>query len=61
MYYAFYAANWDGAPIEIRGLDASRTYTVTEYAADEPRSYSLDGANPVIMPIFAGNYLIEVK
>ena len=60
MYYAFYANNWDGAPIELRGLEP-REYTVTEYTADEPRSYTLDGANPVINPIFEGNYLIEVK
>lgn len=61
MYYAFYAPEWSGAPIELRGLEADRTYTVTEYAADEPRSYELDGSNPVIRPSFEGAYLIEVK
>lgn len=61
MYYAFYASSWQGEPIELRGLDPGRTYTVTEYTADEPRSYSLDGANPVITPVFEKNYLIEVK
>ena len=60
-YYAFYASSWKGEPITLRGLDASRTYTVTEYAADEPRSYTVDGANPIIFPTFEGNYLIEVK
>ena len=61
LYYAFYAPSWNGDPITLRGLDASRTYTVTEYTADEPRSYTVDGANPVITPAFEGNYLIEVK
>ena len=61
LYYAFYAPSWKGEPITLRGLSPEKTYTVTEYTADEPRSYELDGANPVIMPIFEGNYLIEVK
>ena len=60
MYYAFYAEKWDGAPIELRGLE-NRKYTVTEYAADEIKTYELDGENPIINPIFEGNYLIEVK
>ena len=60
MYYAFYAPEWNGSPITLRGLE-KRKYTVTEYAADEPRSYEIDGANPVIEPFFKGNYLIEVK
>ena len=60
-YYAFYASSWKGAPITLRGLDAARTYTVTEYTADEPHSYTIDGANPIIFPTFEGNYLIEVK
>ena len=61
MYYAFYASEWNGDAIELRGLEPGRTYTVTEYTADEPVSYTLDGANPVINPVFEGNYLIEVK
>ena len=61
MYYAFYAPSWNGQPIELRGLDASRSYTVTEYTADEPATYEIDGANPVIKPTFEGNYLIEVR
>jgi len=61
MYYAFYAPAWNGEPITLRGLDPARSYTVTEYTADEPRSFSLDGADPVITPVFEGNYLIEVK
>ena len=60
-YYAFYASSWQGEPITLRGLDPSRQYTVTEYTADEPHSYTVDGANPIIMPTFEGNYLIEVK
>ena len=61
LYYAFYAKSWNGEPITLRGLDASRTYTVTEYTADEPRTYTVEGADPVIKPTFEGNYLIEVK
>ncbi len=61
MYYAFYAKSWNGEAIELRGLDPSRSYTVTEYTADEPKSYEIDGSNPIIMPTFEGNYLIEVR
>ena len=61
LYYAFYADEWDGKPIELRGLDASKTYTVTEYTADKPASFEIDGGNPYITPSFKNNYLIEVK
>ena len=60
MYYAFYAPEWKGDPIELRGLE-KRVYTVTEYTSDEMRTYEVDGENPVIFPTFEGNYLIEVK
>lgn len=60
MYYAFYAPEWDGDPITLRGLEA-RKYTVTEYTADEPRTYEVEGPDPVIHPRFERNYLIEVK
>lgn len=60
MYYAFYAPQWKGDPIELRGLK-KRIYTVTEYTSDTPRTYEVDGDNPVIFPTFEGNYLIEVK
>ena len=55
-----YSIGRDGSPIELRGLE-DRSYTVTEYAADEVRSYGLDGRNPYITPAFKGAYLIEVK
>lgn len=61
LYYAFYAPAWNGEPITLRGLRADRHYTVTEYAADEPASYEIDGADPVIRPVFEGAYLIEVR
>ena len=61
LYYAFYAEKWNGEPITLRGLQADRHYTVTEYTADEPVSYDLDGADPVIRPVFEHAYLIEVK
>jgi len=60
MYYAFYAPEWKGDAIELRGLD-KRVYTVTEYTSDDMRTYEVDGENPVIFPTFEGNYLIEVK
>ena len=60
LYYAFYAPSWDGSPITLRGLDPSCSYTVTEYTADEPSSYVIEGSSPVIKPVFKGNYLIEV-
>ena len=61
LYYSFYAPSWNGEPITLRGLDPSRSYTVTEYTKDIPTTYFLDGSNPVITPSFEGNYLIEVK
>ena len=60
LYYAFYAPSWDGSPITLRGLDPACTYIVTEYTADEPVSYTVSGSEPVIKPVFEGNYLIEV-
>ncbi|MBO4434069.1 MAG: alpha-galactosidase [Bacteroidales bacterium] len=60
LYYAFYAPEWNGEPIELRGLDPGRKYKVLEYAADQPRAYAVDGSDPVIRPTFKGNYLIEV-
>ena len=59
MYYAFYADEWNGQPIELRGLE-NRKYTVCEYTSDDKKTYEIDGANPVINPEFNRNYLIEV-
>ena len=61
MYYAFYAEQWNGESIELRGLDAETTYSVTEYTADEVKTYTVEGANPFITPTFERDYLIEVK
>ena len=61
LYYSFYAPSWEGEPITLRGLDTAGSYLVTEYAADEPESYTVSGAHPVITPHFKDNYLIEVK
>ena len=60
MYYAFYAAEWNGEPITLRGLDARR-YKVTEYASEDLRTWEVEGPDPVINPVFKGSYLIEVK
>lgn len=59
MYYAFYADEWDGEEIELRGLE-NRTYTVCEYTSDDKRTYTVEGSDPVIRPVFKRNYLIEV-
>lgn len=61
LYYAFYADRWDGGRIELRGLERGRTYVVTEYAADYPRSYEVSGDDPFIAPSFDRSYLIEVR
>ena len=60
MYYAFYAREWSGEPIELRGLEKGRQYTVCEYTGDDKRTYTVDGSNPVITPTFTRDYLIEV-
>jgi len=58
LYYAFYAADWDGE-IKLKGLE-NKQYTITEYTNDELHTYTIDGSNPVINKKFSGNYLIEV-
>ena len=60
MYYAFYAPQWNGEAVELRGLEKNRRYTVCEYTTDEKKTYTVDGANPVITPTFTRDYLIEV-
>lgn len=60
MYYAFYADQFDGT-LELRGLEKGRKYTVTEYTADEPRSFVINGSKPQIEVAFEKNYLIEVQ
>ena len=60
LYYAFYAEAWDGGQIELRGLEAGKTYTVTEYASDDLKTYTVEGSNPYITPSFERDYLIEV-
>ncbi len=60
MYYAFYAEEWDGMPIELRGLEKGRDYVVCEYTTDGKRTYSVNGSDPWISPRFKGSYLIEV-
>ena len=60
MYYAFYADEWNGQPIELRGLEKNRQYTVCEYTTNDKKTYTIEGSNPVINPTFNRNYLIEV-
>lgn len=61
MYYAFYADSWNGDRIQLRGLESDKTYTVTEYASENLNTYTIDGADPFIMPTFERDYLIEVR
>ena len=63
MYYSFYIN--PGMPafngtIELRGLEANKTYTAVEYTADEPREFEVNGANPNIEVSFDRNYLIKL-
>ena len=60
LYYAFYAEAWDGGQIELRGLETDKTYTVTEYASDDLKTYTVEANNPYITPSFERDYLIEV-
>ena len=62
MYYAFYIDDdpaFDGT-LELRGLDANKTYTAIEYTADEPRLFEVNGADPKIEANFERSYLIKV-
>lgn len=61
MYYSFYVddAVFDGT-IELRGLDADKTYTAVEYTADEPREFTVNGADPHIEASFTRSYLLKV-
>ena len=61
LYYAFYVddATFDGT-IELRGLDADKTYSAIEYTADEPREFEVSGANPCIHAAFERDYLLKV-
>ena len=60
MYYAFYADEWSGQSIELRGLNKEVAYVVNEYTNDKKTTYEIDGSNPVITPTFNRAYLIEV-
>ena len=59
LYYAFYADAWEGGQIELRGLEADKTYIVTEYASDDLKTYTVEGSDPYITPSFERYYLIE--
>ncbi|MBQ7631139.1 MAG: alpha-galactosidase [Paludibacteraceae bacterium] len=61
LYYAFYVDDdtFNGK-IELRGLDPAKTYTAVEYTADEPRSFTVNGANPQLEVSFPRNYLIKL-
>ena len=46
--------------LELRGLDPAKTYTAIEYAADEPKEFTVDGSNPKIDVDFERSYLLKV-
>ena len=46
--------------LELRGLDKDKEYTVIEYTADEPREFTVSGADPKIDVTFERSYLIKV-
>lgn len=46
--------------LELRGLDPAKTYTAIEYTADEPREFTVNGANPRIEVNFEKNYLLKL-
>ena len=46
--------------LELRGLDPDKTYTAIEYTADEPRSFTVSGADPRIEVNFEKNYLLKL-
>ena len=60
LYYAFYADRWNGAPIELRGLEPGKKYKVREYASDAgDNSFIVDSSDPQVHPEFTGSWLIE--
>ncbi len=46
--------------LELRGLEPGKTYTAIEYAADEPKEFTVDGSNPKIEVDFERSYLLKV-
>ena len=61
MYYAFYTDDQPfSGTIELRGLEEGKTYTAVEYAADEPKEFTVDGSNPKIEVDFERSYLLKV-
>lgn len=46
--------------LELRGLDPAKTYTAVEYTADEPREFTVSGADPKIETTFERSYLLKL-
>lgn len=61
LYYAFYSDEkpFEGT-IELRGLEKGKTYKAVEYAADEPREFTVSGDKPQIKAAFERNYLLKL-
>lgn len=63
LYFAFYLdpgmPAFDGT-LQLRGLDPAKIYTAVEYTTKQPRTYVVNGADPVIHAAFDRNYLIQL-
>lgn len=67
LYYAFYvnpeapgvSGTFSGT-LELRGLQAGKSYKAVEYTADEPRAFTVSGDDPHIEAVFTRDYLLKV-
>ena len=60
MYYGFFHSEWSAArPIELRGLDRSKTYRVYEYGREQELG-TVNGSDPVLRMGFRDNLLLEL-
>lgn len=61
MYYSFYTDDQPfNGTIELRGLEKGKTYKAVEYAADEPREFTVSGDHPQINAAFERSYLLKL-
>ncbi len=59
LYYAFYAKNWNGE-IELKGLDTTKKYKVTDYFNDVSFGI-INGAKPQIRTSFEQFLLLKAE
>lgn len=58
LFYSFYAKKWNG-PIELRGLDTTKTYKIYDYVNQKNRGL-IKGKKPLLEASFQNDLLIEV-